>query len=278
MHKIVIDIETIPSQDEAIKLALQQPILERAEEDRKEIGPPSNWKDAEKISEWWQTTGNAKRDAIFFAAEQAADEAWRQTALDGAHGNVAVVCVKVEDDTAIQLYDGGFSYREPGYEAWLLNETNKTLRRICGHHLGQQLIGHNRSFDRTFLRQRGIVLGVQMHDLITAPAKPWEELHLDTMTMWTGDPHKRCKLEKLCQIFGLQLKGEEIGEEIDGSMVWDYVQRGEIAKVAAYCAGDVDRTWAAYKRLTLMDRPPVVSYTPSGLRERAQAEAAKAAA
>ena len=190
---------------------------------------------------------------------------------------MAVVCIKVEDATPIQLFDGGFSFQEPGYEAWLLNETNKALRSICGHHLGQQLLGHNLNFDRTFLRQRGIVLGVPMHKLVADIVKPWDDSTIDTMALWTGDPRGSVKLEKLCNIFGLQGKGEEIGEEIDGSMVWDYVQRGEIAKVAAYCAGDVDRTWAAYKRLVQKARPAVAPYLT--LAERvAAAEAVKVAA
>ena len=62
MHKIVIDIETIPSQDEAIKASLQDPILEKAETERAELAPPSNWKDAAKISEWWETTGAERRN------------------------------------------------------------------------------------------------------------------------------------------------------------------------------------------------------------------------
>lgn len=260
---ITIDTETIPSQDEAVKERLGAALRAEAKTEIETLAPPKNLKDEEKIAAWWEETGLKKKNDLFFAAEDAAEQAWRKTALDAAYGQLAVVCIKVGGDTPIQLFDQGFAYREPGYEAWLLNEVNKTLGMICGHHLGQLLLGHNLEFDRRFLRQRGILRGVQMHKLLTAMHRPWDEATLDTQALWTGDYRAFVKLEKLCEILDLQGKGEEIGEQIDGSMVWDFVARGEIAKVAGYCAGDVDRTYAAYRRLRQLDPVPQIPYTPS---------------
>ncbi len=264
---ITIDIETIPTQDQALADRLGADIRAAAKAAMSEVGPPGNWKDEAKIATWWEEIGNAKKSELFFKGEEAAEEAVRKTSLDAAFGNVAVVCIKVGNDKPISLFDGGFSFREPGYEAWLLNETNKALTSICGHHRGQRLLGHNLNFDRTFLRQRGIVRGVAMHSLITAMHRPWDDATIDTMTLWTGDYRDRVKLEKLCDIFDLQHKGDEIGEEIDGSRVWEFVQRGDIDKVAAYCAGDVERTWQAYLRLTLQVDVPQAPYLTLAQRE-----------
>jgi predicted PolB exonuclease-like 3'-5' exonuclease len=80
-------------------------------------------------------------------------------------------------------------------------------------------------------------------------AKPWDESIFDTMTAWAGHGN-RVSLDKLCKIFNIPQKGSEIGEEINGSKVWDFYQAGRIADIAKYCEGDVDRTRQAYKRMT----------------------------
>ncbi|MBF0309221.1 MAG: hypothetical protein HQL56_06810, partial [Magnetococcales bacterium] len=54
----------------------------------------------------------------------------------------------------------------------------------------------------------------------------------------------------LCRVMRLPGKGSEIGEEIDGSLVWDYVKAGRIKDVSSYCAGDVERCRMIHKRLT----------------------------
>ena len=61
---------------------------------------------------------------------------------------------------------------------------------------------------------------------------------------WAGVGN-RVSLDKLCKALGLPGKGE-----IDGSKVWDYVRDGRIAEVADYCADDVRKVWAVYRRMT----------------------------
>ena len=260
---ITVDIETVPSQDQQVIDELSAPIIAKRDEELAEVAPPSNWKDADKIAAWWDEKGNAAKAAIHFKADDDIEAAIRKTSFDGGYGQVAVVCIKVENDTPIQIFEPGFAFREPDYEAHILDATNRTLERICGHHRGQKLIGHYITFDRTFLRQRGIVKGIRMHPLLTREVKPWEtDAVFDTMIAWTGDYRKTEKLDKLCKVLGIAGKGSEIGEAIDGSMVWDFVRRGEIDKVAAYCAGDVDRTWALYKR-HMLQTPPAPRVNPS---------------
>ena len=85
--------------------------------------------------------------------------------------------------------------------------------------------------------------------IIPFKAKPWDDSVFDTMTAWAGVGN-RVSLAKLCKVFDLDAKGTEIGDEIDGSKVWDFVREGRIEDVAKYCGGDVVRTRAIHKRLT----------------------------
>ena len=66
-------------------------------------------------------------------------------------------------------------------------------------------------------------------------------------------------MDRLCRALGLPQKGDEIGEDIDGSKVWDFVQAGRLDDVATYCCGDVERVREVYNRLTFAvagERPP----------------------
>lgn len=69
------------------------------------------------------------------------------------------------------------------------------------------------------------------------------------MTAWAGIGN-RISLDKLCRVMGIPTKGSEIGDEIDGSKVWDFVQAGRIADVATYCCGDVERVREIHRRMT----------------------------
>ena len=116
-------------------------------------------------------------------------------------------------------------------------------------------VGHNLvGFDLRFLFQRSVMLGIRPPIWMPVNPKPWDESVFDTMTAWSGFGN-RVSLDKLCRAFGIAAKGSEIGEEIDGSMVWNFVQAGRIADVAKYCAGDIERTREIHKRLTFQSFP-----------------------
>ena len=75
-------------------------------------------------------------------------------------------------------------------------------------------------------------------------AKPWDACIADTLLMWSGDPHKRGSMDKLCKVLGIPGKGD-----FDGSMVastWPT----DPQKVISYCEDDVIRTRSIYQRLT----------------------------
>ncbi|WP_338383709.1 hypothetical protein [Yersinia pseudotuberculosis] len=100
--------------------------------------------------------------------------------------------------------------------------------------------------------QRAVVLGVRPPHFLPVGAKSWDKSLFDTMTEWAGYKG-RVKLDKLCRVLGLDLKGSEIGEDIDGSKVWDFVRDGKIDLVAKYCAGDVERVRHIFNRMNFTD-------------------------
>lgn len=236
MHKLPIDIETIPGQAAHVLEALRAD----AEAEKADCRAPANYKDPEKIA-----ANIAEQHAAIDAAVM---DKWRKTSFDGAFGQIAVVSFAIDGGEPVKVY------RHDWQEAGAERDVLETLREVMHDtinpktELAAQIIGHNVSaFDLRFLVQRSIILGVKPHPVLAraAACKPWEtDRVFDTMVQWAGVGN-RISLDKLCKALGLPGKGE-----IDGSKVWDYVRDGRIAEVADYCADDVRKVWAVYQRMT----------------------------
>lgn len=226
MTRVYFDIETCPAQNPEVRAELLAAVK-----------PPTTYKKPESIAEWMKENAKAEAEA-----------AWRKTSFDGALGHICVIGVAIDDEPPMPIYA----------DAWLADEA-KVLRaffeyidtRISARpNVRPTFIGHNIiEFDFRFLFQRAVMLGVRPSKYIPFNAKPWDDNVFDTMARWAG-ARDRVKLDKLAKAMGLQLKGSEIGEEIDGSKVWDFVRDGRIADVAKYCAGDIERTRGIHKRMT----------------------------
>lgn len=231
---IFLDIETIPAQDpDAIKM-----LRAEADEEKLLIKAPSNYKDEAKIKEYIL----AKQIEI----DTAFEERYRKTSFDGAYGQIACIGYAIDDFAPQSIYGDT--------EFEMLHEFYTILQENYNPSLQQRpvFIGHNLvGFDLRFIHQRSVMLGVKPPSFIPFKAKPWDTTVFDTMIDWAGVGN-RVSLAKLCKVFGLDAKGSEIGEEIDGSKVWDFVKDGRIEDVAKYCEGDVERTRKIYKRLNFI--------------------------
>lgn len=227
--KIFIDIETIPSQDPAVKEKIAESIT-----------APGQYKKPESIKEWL----DANR-------ETAAEEEWRKTSFDGGRGQICVISAAVGNSPVQTFYseDWGNSERTLITEFFqFLNQNYDPSRNVP-----PVFVGHNvAAFDLRFIFQRSAVLGIAPPRFIPFQARPWDKAVFDTMVQWAGHNGK-VGLEKLCEVLGLPRKGSEIGEEIDGSKVWDFVRDGKISQVAKYCEGDVGRVREIYKRLNFTE-------------------------
>ena len=222
---LFIDIETIPAQSEKMIDLLKQ----EAEAEKLQIKAPSNYKDESKIAEYIAAKA-AEIDAGL-------DEKWRRTALDGAYGHVFMIGYAINNEEPQTVW---FDHRHPDFERHTLENFFAEIKDIQF----SKIIGHNIiDFDLRFIWQRSVILKIKPPPLPFF-AKPWDEKMFDTMTNWAGLKN-RIGLDKLCDIFGLEKKGD-----IDGSKVWDAVKAGEMEKLETYCKSDVERTRGAYNRMT----------------------------
>lgn len=249
---IFLDIETIPGQHPSILADfLAQAEQEKAAIRLPEIKAPSNYKDEEKIAAYILDKQNEQ--AGWLTAKHAdiyasVDEKYRKTSFDGALGQIVSISVAVGDEAPENFFREDWA----NSEAYLLGELNRFVADNYTSTMEARpvFVGHNVvGFDLRFIYQRSVLLGIQPNGIIPFNARPWDDIVFDTMVQWAG-VGKTVSLDKLCRVFGIPTKGSEIGDEIDGSKVWDFVQAGRIADVAMYCGGDVDRVREIYRRMT----------------------------
>jgi predicted PolB exonuclease-like 3'-5' exonuclease len=94
------------------------------------------------------------------------------------------------------------------------------------------------------IRHRGIILGVNPPPVIMRQNEDkWGDKIYDTMLRW--DAKNFIGLDKLCRALGIEGKGDFSGKDV--YKAW---AEGEETKIRAYCADDVRKTRAVYKRMT----------------------------
>ena len=233
---VYLDIETIPTQSESeIAVMMMEMHTEKAA-----VKAPSNYKDPAKIDEYIAAK-QAEIEAEF-------DQRYRKTSFDGALGQIVAISYAIDDEPVVNLYNNDWKNDEGMLIATFYAAVNNRYKP--SEHRQPVFIGHNLvGFDLRFLFQRSVLLGVKPPLFVPFAAKPWDKTVFDTMLEWAGHG-KTVSLSKLCRVFKLDAKGAEIGEEIDGSKVWDFVKAGRIADVSTYCGGDVERTREIHKRLS----------------------------
>lgn len=229
---IYLDIETIPTQNPEARAAIAAGIT-----------APANYSKPESIAKWLEENREAE-----------AEKAWRRTSFDGALGQIAVVSVAIDNDAPMTFWSDDWTNHEPAIlrELFQLIDDARAVPAFGNVRAEREpvFIGHNLvGFDLRFLFQRAVLNGIRPSACIPFQAKPWDSKVYDTMVAWAGH-NGRVSLDKLCSALGLAAKGSEIGEEIDGSLVWDFVRAGRIADVATYCAADVERVREIHKRMT----------------------------
>lgn len=220
MTEITIDIETIPSQHEWVKQEIEE-----------SIKPPGNYKKEETIQEW-----------IKFEKPKLVEEAYRRTALDGGYGQV--ICIGMANgDNDIFVFPGNNCHVESEIITSLFSSV--TIWVNLNKQQKPKFIGHNVMFDLRFIMQRAIINGIKIPHWFPVNPKPWDDCMFDTAAFWCGQKGY-ISLNKLCRIFNLQCKGEDL----DGSKVWDFYQAGRLEEIAEYCKADVNRARSLYKIFT----------------------------
>lgn len=228
--RIYIDIETIPS---------QQPGA--AHEARKSVRPPASYKRAETIADWWATQG-----------EDAAESAYRKTALDGAQGEICALGFASDDSQPVSLVralaepEGEFLRRaltalaeviEADYVRGPDGSVWPCDAYFIGHNIGQ--------FDLPFLWQRCIVTGFRPPFNLPPPTARHGKDYGDTMTAWAGI-RGTIGLDRLCKALGIA-SPKDAG--IDGSKVYDIWRAGGHEALARYNSHDVQAVREIWQRL-----------------------------
>lgn len=223
MKPFFFDIETIPAQDPAVRADLAAAVT-----------APAKYSKPESIAEWLAENREAEAEA-----------AWLKTSFDGGVGHV--VCIGWADgDGAPHSYTVTDLSRDA--ERKVIEDFFCALFD-AGH---RTLVGHNIiGFDLPFLWKRCMVLGIKPPAMFPRSPKPWSELVQDTMLLW--DPTQRAggSMDRLCRLMGIPGKGD-----FSGADVWPTIRDGGaegLAKVAAYCRDDVERTRAMFRRMTFAE-------------------------
>lgn len=219
---IYFDIETIPTQSEHLKNHIQT-----------NLTPPANYKKQETIDAW---------------IEENRDLAYRKTALNGGFGQIVCIGYAINDNDVKTIYFDDWATSEREILKTFFNELIECYRPSVD--ITPNFIGHNiENFDLRFIYQRAIVLGIKPPSFLPLNSKSYNNMYIfDTMTEWAGK-RNYVSLNEVCLSLGIPPKGDEI----DGSKVWDFVQAGELKRVAEYCADDVEKVRAIHKRMAFQD-------------------------
>ncbi len=259
---VYLDIETIPSQNPAVREQIAATI--------EEVPPltmptcPKTYKKPSTIQAWHDEAlpqlmleAQQKHRLAIEKREAVIEDSWRRTALSGEHGQIVCISWAVEDEEPRVLL-----YAAPACENLLLLEFFNTLSEQLDKR-SPVWIGHNVQFDLRFLFQRAVVHSIQPAIELNQDASPYGGLVHDTMQMWAGY-RQYISLDKLCQVLRLPGKGTFFNHNTDnpdvvsephsvithGSQVWDFIQENKLDDVIAYCKADVERCRAVYKRLS----------------------------
>lgn len=241
---IVLDIETIPSQDAAVKAAFIQDSIDNfkapsglskgqaAKElgmtDEKEIKFTS--KD-DMIAKWQEHFAPIK-------SEEVGLENWRKTSFDGAKGEVISVAwctVGGEVQGLVRALDEC----ESNFLTYIfaaIKELGSSNPFFIGNYIG--------GFDLKFLFKRAVILGVNPGFKLPHYGRH-EQHYYDLMQAWEGFGG-RASQDSMCEALGINVKSDDL----DGSKVWDAVEAGEYERVVTYNKLDVEEARQLYKRFT----------------------------
>ena len=176
---IILDIETLPTQDEELINRLCA-----------DLRPPANYKNDDAIEKWMV---EARKKVI------------ADTALNGAYGMIACICASNKIDvTCVSHTKDNFTEKEA--ISSFFDSFDFNYHHICGHNIA--------AFDLPFLKHRAIVNGIKPPKglLDAMNAKPWDDCIKDTMLMWSKT--KMISLDTLAWILGIENKNTFDGSQV----------------------------------------------------------------
>jgi len=211
MHKLFLDIETLPAEDEKVKTL------------RMLFDKKNDEFDQEKF-----------------------DEFINKTSFDGAFGRVLCIGYAADDEKPQVFYNEN-NEKETLRQFWdLVNALSISPHNMQYPDYGVQFVGHNvMDFDLRFIYQRSIVLGVKpAYEMSFARYRNYPIF--DTMKEWVKWSNTGVGLEYLAIALGIPSPKDGI----DGSQVAEFYKQGKIKDILEYCKRDVETTRDVYKKIT----------------------------
>ncbi|MEZ5651841.1 MAG: hypothetical protein R3E87_14990 [Burkholderiaceae bacterium] len=252
---LTFDIETIPDQ----RPGAYDRIFESITPPESYFNIPDSLK-SDAAREKRAAENQEKLQAWEITRVEEAREKWKRTAIDPNAGQVVCVSWMIDDEPVETAWSENFAD-----EFALLAETFSRMAESVGEQR-VDVCGHNvLGFDLPFMQRRAIVNGLRLPHWWPVLTKPWHDRVHDTLVMWNAGQRATGggSMDMICELLGLPMKGSEFDDEeitladgsillakdMHGSHVWDVIDAGRADIVAAYCAGDVERTRRMYKRI-----------------------------
>lgn len=224
MHRLYLDIETLPAGEE------QHEVLKFLQTKRK--------------------NKKKKEGCVDFKDEKMDFEQYLLgTSFDGSFGRILCIGYAVDNGPLECLCD---DKNEAGMlaEFWdIVKSLSVQPQNLNYPDYGVQFIGHNvMDFDLRFIYQRSIVNKVRpAYELNFARYRNYPIY--DTMKEWSKWSVNNIGLEHVALALGIPSPKDGI----DGSQVFNFYKLGKIDEIAEYCKRDVETTRAIYKRMTFSD-------------------------
>lgn len=224
MHKLFLDIETLPASKES-------------EEVLKILFEKKRAKSSEKQAE-----------------EMRFEEFVAKTSFDGAYGRILCIAYAIDDqETKVLCNDA--DERKTLVEFWnLVRSLSAQPRNMQYPDYGLMFIGHNiMDFDLRFIYQRSVVLSVRpAYEINFARYRSYPIY--DTMKEWVKWSNSTVGLEYLALALGIPSPKEDI----DGSQVAAQYAAGKLHDIMEYCKRDVETTREVYQRIVFENPKPTL--------------------
>lgn len=261
-----IDIETIPDQREGAfdaylkdakenfkapsGLSKKQALIDMGLDGNRQ--PQKFWTKDDTISEWVKFFKNTDK------VKEVAEDNYRKTSFDGGKGEIISVSYgSVEDgivDVAYRELNNSFT------ESELILGAFRDIMELCqrrAHETKPFFVGHNIEFDLKFMFKRAVILGIEPPFDLPFWGRHGSQYY-DTMQAWEGFKGTISQ-NNLARALGIPEKPDDI----DGSMVWDFVKRGDAKRVSEYNVYDVETVIDIYNKLNFrpqrVPRPTIMA-------------------
>ncbi len=157
------------------------------------------------------------------------------TNFDGAFGRIFCIAYAINEEPTKALV---------GSEKQILKKFWEIVRDV------DLFIGHNiLDFDLRFIAQRSIILKIKPSRDISFRRYTNNPVY-DTMHEWTKWSYgNNCSMDYLAHAMDFPTSKDEM----DGSQVHEFFQKGKFDEIVKYCKKDVDLNRKIYKRMAFLD-------------------------